>query len=316
MTRKNKRLYLMAALFIALGMTGCIEKTTLVSIPEAENSLFTATGRLFVTGGESIYEITKDDNGVCTAHKLYPGTYNFLGIGQHGDYIYVNRTSPGAGFLFNPESHLVIANLNDILMSGEENESNGVFTEIRLNSVQGPVNGMAIDSHGCIYIADMFGGRILSAFIQTGDPTMVSEFFPWLEEGVASPNGIAVSDATLYFTDGNAVKKVGIQEDGSPGAVEIIAEDLGVLDDLAPFRDGVLVTVFNRGMLLYITDDGIVMNQTPWKSFSGPSSVIPGRAPMFQAQDIIVTERGILLDTRSSIGNKVSMFNAMDWFAE
>ena len=43
--------------------SACAETTVLVDIPSAENILFSPAGRLFVSGGENVYEITRDGAG-------------------------------------------------------------------------------------------------------------------------------------------------------------------------------------------------------------------------------------------------------------
>src|SRR3546814_13967439 len=48
----------------------CGEKTVLLTIPSAENILFADDGRLFVSGGSNVFEITRDDDAY-TATALY-----------------------------------------------------------------------------------------------------------------------------------------------------------------------------------------------------------------------------------------------------
>src|SRR3546814_3908012 len=57
----------------------CGEKTVLLTIPSAENILFADDGRLFVSGGSNVFEITRDDDAY-TATALYDGSCNFTGM--------------------------------------------------------------------------------------------------------------------------------------------------------------------------------------------------------------------------------------------
>lgn len=56
-------------------------------IGDAENAAFTPDGRLFVTGGENAYEITKQPGGYA-ATRLYDGVCNFTGIVAHDGYLF------------------------------------------------------------------------------------------------------------------------------------------------------------------------------------------------------------------------------------
>src|SRR3546814_20318344 len=65
----------------------CGEKTVLLTIPSAENILFADDGRLFVSGGSNVFEITRDDDAY-TATALYDGSCNFTGMAIVGEALY------------------------------------------------------------------------------------------------------------------------------------------------------------------------------------------------------------------------------------
>ena len=67
--------------------SSCGEKTRLLTIPNAENTLFTPDGRLFVSGGSNVYEIGRDTSG-WQAAPLYDGSCNFTGLAQRGQTLY------------------------------------------------------------------------------------------------------------------------------------------------------------------------------------------------------------------------------------
>src|SRR3546814_15542515 len=65
----------------------CGEKTVLLTIPSAENILFADDGRLFVSGGSNVFEITRDDDAY-TATALYDRSCNFTGMAIVGEALY------------------------------------------------------------------------------------------------------------------------------------------------------------------------------------------------------------------------------------
>ena len=85
-------------------------------------------------------------------------------------------------------------------------------------------NGMDIDSQGYIYITDEMAGRIMRFHISDDDPGVVENLEVWLDEGADTPNGIAINGDTLYFTNcfQGEIKKVTINEDGTPGDVALL----------------------------------------------------------------------------------------------
>ncbi len=290
---------------LMLGISGCGEKTVLTQIPGvwAENSLITSDGRLFVSGGINIYEITQNEDGTFQPYKLYNKFNTFMGLAQRGEYLYA--------IIGGAAKCLMIANLNELTLSANENAQNNVFTVIPLSNFNMPEfgdktfrmpNGMCIDANGYIYITDESAGRIMRFHISNDDPTSVEAPEVWIDEGADAPNGIAVNGDIIYFTEvwKGELKKVTIQEDGSPGDIAIIhtRPHFSILDDIAVFGDGVLITSCGEGKVIYISDPGPdggtgeVLFETLPQTFSIATSVSIGQSPMFEEGDIIVTEGG------------------------
>jgi hypothetical protein len=67
---------------------GVIE--TVVRIPDAENLLFSAEGRLFVSGGTQVFEIQRDAVGAFQARPLSATECNFTGLAIRAETLYAN----------------------------------------------------------------------------------------------------------------------------------------------------------------------------------------------------------------------------------
>lgn len=207
-----------------------------------------------------------------------------------------------------------------------------VFTEFCTLEEMFIPNGMAIDSSGRLYVTDetfVPFGKILRISKNQG----VIEKKIWMDKkkGAVSPNGIVINDDILYFTDLDLsnplsakaiVKKVNINkyDSGQPDAASVLYKRAGGLT--APFSlfddltyetilgvPAVIVTDYNHGSLLFIEADspsGKPYYETSKGLFASPSSVIRGMGPDFSNNQLIVTEKGILiLDPYSDFGNKI-----------
>ncbi len=304
--RQNLR-WISILFLLILILSACTEKTVLTKIPLwAENSLMTTEGRLFVSGAFNIYEITKNDDGTFEHHELYNGTGTFMGIAQHGEYIYIILNGNEI-----QDKFLLVAHLDALTLDAKQNDA--VFTKISLADHILPEfgddtfilpNGMGIDSRNYIYITDEQAGRIMRFHISNDDPTVVEDLEVWIDEGADTPNGVAINGDTFYFTNcfQSEIKKVAINEDGTPGEVKIfhtrIFPNISILDDMTIFKDGVMVASCGEGRVFYVTDpgdegdEGEVLFQTTPEVFLIATSVCIGRPPMFEENDIIVTEGG------------------------
>lgn len=322
---------------VCLVLSGCNEKYTICDgIPDAENSLFTSTGRLFVTGGTNIYEI--DANGTATP-LCAEGKYNFTGMAQIGNHLYAvaseYRFDPAASAcgslnILSPSAVSDFVNcigdmfMRSVLLCAEIVPGNLQFTEIY--TIQNTLipNGMVADDAGRLYIADetfLPIGKIIR--LTLAGPLSVSRQETWLDAAsrVYSPNGMDIRGNKIYFTDFNlwslkqaSVKTVTIGAGGAPGTVTTIFERTGLFDDLAAGTvygtNVVAVADFLKGSLVGIRDNGTKQSsplaETDCGLFASPSSVTFGKGPNYSGLDLIVTEKGMMFEHWSNYGNKVS----------
>jgi hypothetical protein len=285
-----------AVLILAISLSSCWGAETIVSdIPDAENSLFTNTGRLFITGGKNIYEVTLASGTRFVKKALYQGEDNFCGITQVGNCIYAVRNT---GLLFN-KVYITAAKLSD----------SPVFKDIYQVAGVTMGNGLAADSSGRLYLADTgLTGKIVRLTISGSDPMTITGQSSWLTWGAVAPNGIKISGSTVFFTDLGTVKKVAINYNGTPGTVKTILSRLTIFDDLSLYNGKLIVCDYTKGTILYLSDSGSVLKETPAGTFFSPSSVIPGRAPMFSGDEFLITEKGILMDSNPAAGNRLTLF--------
>lgn len=318
-------------------LTGCDEKYSVSEgIPDAENALFTSSGRLFVTGGTNIYEIHADGSaaGLCTE-----GRYNFTGMAQVGNYLYAVATeyrfdcsSLNLGMInfFSPTAMAKLMNMvadmfkRSVLLCAEIVPGNLAFTEIHTIENTLIPNGMVADNAGRLYIADetfLPMGKIIRVVLAA--PMTVAYQETWLDpsDSVYSPNGMDIRGNTLYFTDFNAlslkqtsVKKVPINTSGAPGAIFSLYERTGFFDDLAGGTiygtNVVVVCDFVKGTLVFIKDTATKQSrplyETDLAMFDCPSSVTFGKGPLFSTDELLITEKGMMFEHNSDFGNKVS----------
>ncbi len=325
------------ATMVCLVLTGCDEKYNVSEgIPDAENAIFTPSGRLFVTGGTNIYEIFADGSalGLCPE-----GKYNFTGMARVGNYLYAVATEYrfdcssidiGDIDFFSPSAVTDFVNLivdifkQSVLLCAEIVPGDLSFTEIYTIEDTLIPNGMVADNQGRLYVADetfLPMGKIVR--LQLDEPLSVVFQETWLDAGddVFSPNGMSIRENNIYFSDFNilslkqtSLKKVAIAGNGAPGNIATLYERMGFFDDLSAgtvFNTDVVVAAdFLKGTLVFIRDNGQKQNsplfETRMAMFDCPSSVTFGKAPMFADDELVVTEKGMMFEHTSGFGNKVS----------
>ena len=283
----------LTAIFFVLG---CGEKyTVLTDIPDAENAHFTSDGRLFVTGGKNAYEIKKGASGFYKT-ALYDGECNFCGITSRNGYLYSVCTKQVS--LFSKQRYLLAARIT----SAPRFQVIHTFSGIELP------NGIDFDSLGNLYVANtaVIGGKIVR--LKFSSPTVVSSQATWLSSGVTTPNGLKINGSNMYITDIGAVKKIPIRADGSAGSVSTIYSRFSDLDDLMYYNGALVVADFVRGTIFYLTMSGSVDAETSGLMFSGPSSVTRGKGPNFSTNEVIVTEKGVIGNYSTLVGNRLSRF--------
>jgi hypothetical protein len=324
---------LLAACMLAPLLTACLDKDKLVTLPDAENQLFTPDGRLIVTGGTGVFEIRRNATGyqADAAVADVNGTCNFTGLAQIGDWVFTACQQRPNGLLGGPDNHLLAAKVE----AGQPLH----FVQVQRPSPD-PMdqfaipNGLAVTPTGQLLIADynLFASAAVArvAIDFTGPVPRIA----WLDKnwlgaayGIHHPNGVRVKGHELFVSDVYFVKR--FQFDGTGNVPPTIVSPSGnavknevlvyqgttVLDDIQPYCGGVIINDFLGGRLVYAAPNGVDANGMPtWRvglysglqSLQQPSSVIVGRAPLFSGFDLLVTEKGVLGEFSSDYGNKLS----------
>lgn len=325
-------------LLLPLLLSGCTNKTTLATVGDAENVLFTNDGRMFITGGTNIFELTSTE-----LIPQLPEGGNHCGIVQAGNYIYAIQIKTNLCGLLQPlpmdqllqpgGADAIIKHIKDslsqsVLLRAEYHPGKLDFQEIYTFPNMLIANGMVTDGQGHLFVADETiapGGKIVRLTLAGDIPQVVDEKV-WLSgaNGVSSPNGMAIRDNCIYFTDFHlptltgSVKKVAIQPNGDPGSILTLYTRHSLFDDLdcGDYKGmrGVAAADFIRGSVVFLKDNGTRRwwpdGEIAAGTFQSPSSVHMGQPPMFTNQDLIVTEKGIMFDNVSGIGNKVTRVTA------
>jgi hypothetical protein len=285
--------------------SACGTRSKLLDIPNAENTLFTPDGRLFVSGGSNVYEVTRDAAGWHAA-PLYDGSCNFTGMAQRGSVLYT------ACFDLN-------------LYALRLDQAGARLQPIHALAGMAAPNGMSDGPDGELYLTDgplsssqLPSPKIVRLRFDPADPLKVSEQATWLTQGVGLPNGLVRRGRTLYFSSSallppalGQVSAVDIQADGSAGVVRTVATlQASVPDDLSVAGGDLLLALYSEGAIALLGADGSILAQTDPLSFELPSSVKPGRPPLFAPTDLVVTEKGVVgvPQTGALFGNALSVF--------
>lgn len=279
----------------------CGSKTVLASMPGAEYLHFTPDGRLFAASDLNIFEVTRSgDNWITT--PLSSMDCSFAGIEQRGNVLYAN----GCNQLF--ASELTATPLMEPIHSYEGFQlANGLTSDPdgNLYAVNGPISNTGpVDA------------KVAKLRFNPQNPFEVLEQTVWASDGLEFPNGIDYFNGNMYISDSSAtqvqvgsVKTIPLRADGSAGTIETLAIWPGILDDITVV-DGsyILVADYLTGMIGQISLDGEVLQNTLPLTFENASSVLAGEPPMFNRNEILVTEKGLLGDTFSPVGNRLSVF--------
>ena len=274
----------------------CGEAVQLLAIPDAENLLFGPGGRLFVTGGQNIYEITKNSGGSFAATPLADESpCGFTGMAIRSGYLYAN----GCG------TRLFAGRLT----------AQPVLTAIHTYDAPCIPNGMALGPEGKLYSVDepltcpVGEPKIVRLTLDPADPMKVVHEEVWVRGSPAGllflgldttlrfPNGIVRDGNTFYATDGGSVFSVELMPDGSAGPVTPLFFEPTAHDDLGLGGvDGLLVSDFFKGRILLLSREGELLQETLPLTFTAVSSVRLGQPPMFKPTDILVTDKGVIGD--------------------
>ena len=301
MSRFVRGCFPLVVLTLLLLLAACTPKQPVLDLPDAENLHFTPDGRL-IASGKGIYEIVLR-NGQYEALPLYAGDCAFAGIAQRGNWLYsVCATGP----LWASKRYLLAAEVQPGITPQ--------FQIIKQIDLVIP-NGMAFDRNGVLLLADenfLGGGKVVRVHIVDGATPQVTRIDDWLDyrHGVFYPNGIRVVGDQLFLTDTGKVKIIRFDDDGTVLDNRTLYSRNTIFDDLLPACGGAAVADYINGTVLYIDRDGNKRYESSAQSFPGASSLQIGRPPLFTGYQLLVTEKGMLLETDSRIGDKLSTIRA------
>lgn len=281
----------------------CSTKTQLLDIPSAENILFSPSGRLFVSGGQNVYEITRDGAG-WHATELVEAGGNFTGLALRGDVLYAN------GF------------------GGDLYAGSIAASTVRLQAIHDTglpaANGLAAGPDNTLYIVNgpiptsaLPDPKIVRLKIDPANPMHVTEQTDWLQMTplVDFPNGVRWANNRLYFSTSTtllpqlgSIKYVTINADGSPSDATTLGTILGLPDDFSVIGEHVLMVSYSNNQIFLLSPSGEILQQSALLSFDSPSMVLAGQPPLFRPDEILVTEKGIIgLPPTPGYGNKLSV---------
>lgn len=287
------RVLTLTIISLSVLLAGCQPKVS--TLPGAENMRMTTDGRLFATGSQGLYEIKKQGN-TYARERLNSEPCQHLGLAEKNGWLFsiCLKNYPGLG------SFPVLFRDADASLWAyplTANTPNPSLVNIgELNNFFIP-NGMdALNNSDKLIIADENfigqGGVTLANIDFSGDtPVLSTQESKWIgrDQGVSKANGVRVIGNSIYLTDQGSIKRVDLNAEGEPQVAKTIYTDGTILDDLAPFCDGVVAADFIKGRLVYANKDGSKTSIIHSGLFT-PSSVMMNATPMFDDDVYLVTE--------------------------
>lgn len=282
----------------------CGELVRLVAIPDAENLRFLSDGRLVVSGGRNVYEITGSLASGFSARPLSAEDCNFTGLAVSGGRLYAN-CADGRLFSGPLSGALVLAPTGVIagacLLNGLEAGPDGA-----LYAVDAPLSpACATQAPRIVRLrVDADGAVVEQQDWLVGSPGGGLAF--GTDNVLRFPNGLTREGSRFFGTDGGSVYAVDWQPDGSAGQVVPLHFAGSVLDDLSTADAGLLVADYGGGRILLLDRDGGVVDAGE-ALFESPSAVRLGQPPLFEPGDLLVTEKGVIGDPDGPSGNVLSL---------
>lgn len=331
-TLKNRLLKLTTLTASITLLSGCYDTVNEGFVGDAENILFASNGALLVSGGTNLHQMISDDAGNKSLTALNPGGLgkcNFTGIAEHNEWVFA--TCVELKYFIFKNNHLFAARLptdpNEQMSFNYVNKPTDWFDP--LDKLVTP-NGIAFSPAGDLLIADfnMFGDSSIARFkmnIPTNgeQPTVASSEKHWLdsEAGITNPNGLRMDDDKLYVSNNSQIFRFQFDSAGEiTVGEELFDSGIAIIDDIMPFCGGVAITDYLGGRLVYfgqhieeVAGEEVESFSQDYATlplaFSFPSSIAVGQAPFFSGDQLLITEKGILQDPNSSIGNQLTSAN-------
>lgn len=298
----------------ALLVSACIPlpgQQDVALIPNAENIRMSDSGRIFVAGADAVHEVLKDENGSYSTQIVIDEdcTYN-AGLALLHDWLFS-----------------VCVNLNPVFEDDRLSLADGKLYARSLSDdrvvLVGELDGFALPNgidaivqDNAILIADedfTGGGGVARAVVDfsSGVPVLSELQTRWIgtAQNVSAANGVRVIGGDVFLTDIGAVKRVHLDDEGVPETAQVIYQASTVLDDMAPYCDGLLVADFLRGLLVYINLDGSAAVEST-AGLASPSALLPVATPLFEPGQILVTLVGGLASETSTHGDRLAYFTA------
>jgi hypothetical protein len=272
--------------FRGFGLGRGTRETLVDGITSVENILFSSDGRLFATGDDGIFELTRDANGGFTKTNLRPGSgCKWGGMVELGDALYSNCYDGTDSFLY-----------AGVLTAQP------TLSAIYMMKGTAVANGLAADDNGDLYVTTTLQGSILRLKLAENDPFTVKSQETWLANtGGGVPNGLKIVDDQLYYGDLFGLLSQ-LSANGKPRTPAPFVREFAWFDDLWVDGRGILVADYFFGAVRAYDTRGRALGNTALGVFTNPSAVLPADSRLgLGASDLIVTEKG---------ANRVSIFHA------
>lgn len=276
----------------------CADKVTIASIGDAENLIFSSTGRLFVSGGQNLFEITRNSAGDYVSTVVSTASCNFTGLA-------IIQTT------------LFAACFDGSLWAGSLTQ-----TPIRVGRITGIAgitagNGLVDGPDGAsLYLVNGPSGnqpKIVRIQLNANQLTQVLSASDWLTTGLSAPNGLQRKGSLLYVSDSDTstlglIKTVPILSNGNPGSLSTVASFNSLPDDFTFIGNDIAAAFFSSGQIARINLGTGSQTPTGLNSFANPSQVRLSRGPLFRDGDLLVTEKGVIGDNTSTVGNVLTLY--------
>ncbi len=270
--------------------SACGHARQIVDLPDLENLKITAAGRVFVTGQQNFYEITRDAQGSYNARPFLSTGSGCSGMALNGNTLYALCSSGSAGAPTDMSGLFAL----DVLAA------NAVPQHIFSLTGMSLPNGMVWDAiGGYLYVTDgpvAAEPKIVRLKVDTANPARILMQETWLKTLPQYPNGLALRGRSLYTTLFNpstaigTVVQVDILPDGTPSPLLTLFSK-GIMDDLSVAGDTLLVTDWQGDAIFQLALNGALLQTTDAGSFSKPSTVELASGPLFAAGELLITER-------------------------
>lgn len=244
-------------------------------IVSAENSLFTSSGKLLISGDEGIYDLRRDAGGRISANNVRAGEpCKFGGMAQLGSYVYANCYADKSALYAAPEATLAFTKIADI-----------AGTTL--------ANGLAADpATRALYVTATTEGKLFKLTVSASDPRKIDKQ-ETVRSGLFFPNGLDIYGGYLYYGEyllTGTIRRVPLSNvRGAPTL--LVKQAVSFLDDFHVDDAGFLVADFLLDTLRAYDPRGSKVSQSG-ASYKGPSSVQRARGRLgLGPNDVIVTEK-------------------------